>query len=306
MRGMQASISTLLAREYYFPDKTWGENVPLFMRAVGSHPDRLSNLYFVFLFTLRAVVKAGDFLTTTYQQYETGNPADDEAVRTLMKQLVGMQLPADMDMNILEGIQTTQSNIASPQASYLDAAASLSHSPMSSNLYEAYRDAMTGLIPQQSSSSSLPPTLNTSDIRESTIVEPNTTAHTGVGVGMCGEAVLTAVEQCRNAFDESHLFQVPTTQRYSYALTPFTSIGQSGERETSYLELVQDKHHLLEEFRINLVYKHVSCLDLFFNSFQHRTCVGSRISPVLWIVCHVRSARSGASYRYLDWEQLLG
>ena len=146
MSGLQASISTLLSREYYFPNKTWGENVPLFMRAVGSHQDRLSNLYFTFLFTLRSVVKAGDYLAS--YKYDTGNSADDIVVKKLIRQLVGMQLPPDVDQTL--GTARIASNV------------------MSSSLKSSWSS--------------------------------------------CGkEEVLKEVEECRNGFDESHLFQVITT-----------------------------------------------------------------------------------------------
>ena len=88
---MQASISTLIAREYYHPEGRWGTNLPLFVRAVGSHPDRLSNLYFTFLFVLRAVAKAGDVLSE--YPYHTGDPVDDRNARRMVQRLVRAGLP---------------------------------------------------------------------------------------------------------------------------------------------------------------------------------------------------------------------
>lgn len=74
--GLRASISTHIAREYYYgpghshpPPLTntgkvspehaaeWGQNLPLFVERVGMHPDRLKNLYFTFLVVLRAATK---------------------------------------------------------------------------------------------------------------------------------------------------------------------------------------------------------------------------------------------------------
>ena len=92
MSGLQASISTHIAKEYYYPDGKWGTNLPLFVKAVGSHPDRMSNLYFTFLFVLRAVVKAGDTLTD--YPYHTGKKEDDEMVRTLIRRLVKARQPS--------------------------------------------------------------------------------------------------------------------------------------------------------------------------------------------------------------------
>lgn len=91
MSGLQASISTHIAKEYYYPDGRWDTNIPLFVRAVGSHPDRISNLYFTFLFVLRAVVKAGGTLTDF--PFHTGNQVDDKIVRTLIRKLVEAKLP---------------------------------------------------------------------------------------------------------------------------------------------------------------------------------------------------------------------
>ena len=41
MSGLQASIATHIAREYYDERRGWHENVPLFVARVGTHPERL-------------------------------------------------------------------------------------------------------------------------------------------------------------------------------------------------------------------------------------------------------------------------
>jgi hypothetical protein len=92
MSGLQASISTHIAKEYYYPDGRWDNNIPLYVKAVGSHPDRISNLYFTFLFVLRAVVKAGSTLTDF--PFHTGNQEDDQIVRSLIQKLVEARLPS--------------------------------------------------------------------------------------------------------------------------------------------------------------------------------------------------------------------
>jgi len=86
MSGLQASISTHIARNYLHPDGQWGTNHPLYWRAVGSHPDRLNNMYFSFLFLLRAVVRAQETLRT--YAYNTGHSADDLAVSELLNKLL--------------------------------------------------------------------------------------------------------------------------------------------------------------------------------------------------------------------------
>jgi len=85
MSGLQASISTHIAKEYLFPNKRWGRNLPLFVKAVGSHRTRVENLYFAFLFVLRAAVKAHPALAA--YSYDTGNVTEDAMVRALMVRL---------------------------------------------------------------------------------------------------------------------------------------------------------------------------------------------------------------------------
>lgn len=85
MSGLQSSISTHIARSYHYPDGRSGHNIQLFNNAVGNHPDRLDNLYFSFLFLLRAVVKASQYLIQ--YPYYTGNSTDDMMVREIMSSL---------------------------------------------------------------------------------------------------------------------------------------------------------------------------------------------------------------------------
>jgi hypothetical protein len=91
MSGMQASISTHIARNYLHPDGQWGANHPLYWRAVGDHPDRLNNLYFSFLFLLRAVVRAQDSIR--HYPYHTGHEAEDAAVKELLERLLASSHP---------------------------------------------------------------------------------------------------------------------------------------------------------------------------------------------------------------------
>jgi hypothetical protein len=86
MSGLQASISTHIARNYRLPDGTWGTNHPLYWRAVGDYPDRLNNMYFTFLFLLRAVVRAQETIRT--YPYNTGHEEEDRAVKELLEKLL--------------------------------------------------------------------------------------------------------------------------------------------------------------------------------------------------------------------------
>ena len=88
MSGLQSSISTHIAKKYYYPppvDK-WGNNIDLFITAVGSHPDRLNNLYFAFLFTLRAVQKAKDLLLSF--PIVSGDENADNLAKSLLFELL--------------------------------------------------------------------------------------------------------------------------------------------------------------------------------------------------------------------------
>lgn len=85
--GLQSSISTHLALEYF--DRStgqWVRNTKLFIEKVGAFPERINNLYFTYLFLLRAISKAGPDLLN--YDYDTGNPADDAVVRENIKALV--------------------------------------------------------------------------------------------------------------------------------------------------------------------------------------------------------------------------
>ena len=162
MSGLQASISTHVAKQYYYPDGHWGYNIPLFFKAVGSHPDRLNNLYFTFLFVLRSVVKAGEFLSA--YPYHTGNSTDDKLVQDLINSLVTTRLHDENNNIGLSG----------------------------ESALEGFREALVGLGP-----------ISNDDLN-----------------------------QCRNGFDESVLFQVP--------------LGLSGP---SYWRNLEEKQILREEFR---------------------------------------------------------
>ncbi|GJP74028.1 hypothetical protein CLOP_g4679 [Closterium sp. NIES-67] len=64
----------------------WGPNIAIFHHRVAKFPERLANLYFTFLFVLRAATKAADFLSRA--SYDTGNPGEDAQTATLVQQVV--------------------------------------------------------------------------------------------------------------------------------------------------------------------------------------------------------------------------
>ncbi|XP_042466476.1 endoplasmic reticulum oxidoreductin-1-like [Zingiber officinale] len=86
--GLHSSISVHIASDYLLDVSTnlWGPNVELFYDRVWKHPDRVKNLYFIFLFVMRAVTKAADYLEQA--EYNTGNPIEDLKTQSLVRQLV--------------------------------------------------------------------------------------------------------------------------------------------------------------------------------------------------------------------------
>ncbi|EFJ53070.1 endoplasmic reticulum oxidoreductin 1 family protein [Volvox carteri f. nagariensis] len=88
--GMHASISAHISANYLLDEERglWGHNLTDFRKRLGS-PElryRVENLYFAYLFVLRAVTKAGPLLAR--YEYVTGLEEEDAATAALMKQLV--------------------------------------------------------------------------------------------------------------------------------------------------------------------------------------------------------------------------
>ncbi|KAG0474023.1 hypothetical protein HPP92_015880 [Vanilla planifolia] len=86
--GLHSSISVHIASDYLLDEETdlWGQNFALLYERVLQYPDRVRNLYFTFLFVLRAVTKASDYLEQA--EYNTGNPEEDLKTQSLVRQLV--------------------------------------------------------------------------------------------------------------------------------------------------------------------------------------------------------------------------
>ncbi|OMO65769.1 Endoplasmic reticulum oxidoreductin 1 [Corchorus olitorius] len=86
--GLHSSISIHIASDYLLDEATnlWGHNLKLMYDRVLKYPNRVENLYFTFLFVLRAVTKATDYLEQA--EYDTGNPTEDLKTQSLMRQLL--------------------------------------------------------------------------------------------------------------------------------------------------------------------------------------------------------------------------
>ncbi|KAL9236515.1 hypothetical protein vseg_011175 [Gypsophila vaccaria] len=86
--GLHASISVHIAADYLLDESTnkWGQNFEIMHDRVLRYPERVENLYFTYLFVLRAVTKASDYLERA--EYDTGNHEDDLKTQSLLKQLL--------------------------------------------------------------------------------------------------------------------------------------------------------------------------------------------------------------------------
>jgi len=97
--GMHTSISAhLLAKSCLKQASTgecltWGVNLPEFKARISDHPRRIENLYFVYLFTLRAVLKAGPQLKS--YDFDAGNETEAIKARTLLGDLLTHAVQAD-------------------------------------------------------------------------------------------------------------------------------------------------------------------------------------------------------------------
>jgi hypothetical protein len=123
MSGLQASISTHIGKAYKFPNGQWGYNIPLYYYAVGNHPERIQNLYFTFLFLLRAVMKAQPLFLTF--PYITGDSREEDAIRNLMKRLVTsaedekkQEADSFISLNSADVLYTPKNNQAIQECSY--------------------------------------------------------------------------------------------------------------------------------------------------------------------------------------------
>ncbi|KAJ0475566.1 putative endoplasmic reticulum oxidoreductin 1, ERO1-like superfamily [Helianthus annuus] len=85
--GLHSSISVHIATDYLINENTnqWGANLQLMYDRVLKHPERVQNLYFTFLFVLRAVTKAATYLEQA--EYDSGNHLEDLKAHSLIRQL---------------------------------------------------------------------------------------------------------------------------------------------------------------------------------------------------------------------------
>lgn len=88
--GMHSSITAHVVDDYLIDEatQTWGPNLEMFKWRLGNPDvkDRVENLYFTYLFVLRAVIKAAPILKEVH--YDTGSGSDDVHTHQLVHDLV--------------------------------------------------------------------------------------------------------------------------------------------------------------------------------------------------------------------------
>lgn len=97
LSGLHVSISTQISRRFYLkpggsPDGSdeWDPNLEMFMRTVGQWPDRIDNLYFLYMFALRALHKAKPFLLSL--EFRTDDEQGDQQTRQQMADVLEARL----------------------------------------------------------------------------------------------------------------------------------------------------------------------------------------------------------------------
>ncbi|KAF9284498.1 hypothetical protein BGZ68_004655 [Mortierella alpina] len=96
--GLHASISIHICDEYFNQTTgVWGPNLDCFVSRVGSHPDRLENIYFDYAMLVRAVTKLSGYLKN--YEFCTGNPEEDAQVKSMVDRLIetASKSPAHFD-----------------------------------------------------------------------------------------------------------------------------------------------------------------------------------------------------------------
>lgn len=88
--GVHTSISAHIAREYLLDEATdeWGPNLEVFRERLGSDSRRehVQNMYFVYLFVLKALERASPVLRVV--DYHTGVPAEDARAQALVNEIL--------------------------------------------------------------------------------------------------------------------------------------------------------------------------------------------------------------------------
>lgn len=100
--GLHSSISIHICDEWFDRDTgIWGPNLDCFVNRIGSHPERLQNVYFTYALLLRAVNKIGPYLDK--YEYRTGSIQEDEKTRLMVQDFIKStdSCPSTFDENLM-------------------------------------------------------------------------------------------------------------------------------------------------------------------------------------------------------------
>ncbi|CAO3692706.1 unnamed protein product [Rhizopus microsporus] len=85
--GLHSSISIHICDEWFNRETgVWEPNLDCFVNRIGSHPERLQNVYFTYALLLRAVNKMGPYLE--HYPFKTGSDKEDAVVRHQVQDLI--------------------------------------------------------------------------------------------------------------------------------------------------------------------------------------------------------------------------
>ncbi|CAO1635044.1 unnamed protein product [Jaminaea pallidilutea] len=87
--GLHASISTHICHEYLNQTTgQWSPNLECFISRIAQHPERLQNVYFNYVLLVRALARAGDYMTSFNLKPGHAIPATEKSTLSLLGSLV--------------------------------------------------------------------------------------------------------------------------------------------------------------------------------------------------------------------------
>ncbi|KAI8391526.1 uncharacterized protein BYT42DRAFT_557185 [Radiomyces spectabilis] len=85
--GLHSSISIHICDEFFNQTTgQWGPNLDCFVTRIGSHPERLQNVYFTYAVVLRSITKLGEYLEA--YNFCSGDSVEDMQVKTMVHDLI--------------------------------------------------------------------------------------------------------------------------------------------------------------------------------------------------------------------------
>ncbi|EGG10476.1 uncharacterized protein MELLADRAFT_42127, partial [Melampsora larici-populina 98AG31] len=89
LSGLHASISIHICDEYLDPlSGKWIPNLQCYLQRVGSHPERIENLYFTYTLMLRALSKSSEYLRSERVELCTDDEESDARTKRVLEELI--------------------------------------------------------------------------------------------------------------------------------------------------------------------------------------------------------------------------